>query len=137
MLNGQVCCDGVATRQVFCPSKKCVEPKRYTPTADCIMLGQQVAATFCEASICASPASHHPSLTSTKPMPSDPKIEISASLLRKLHRIHRQRTDLDGQIARGPRQVAAGKTLVAKAEADMLSVKEALKKAIESYNKKE
>jgi len=62
-------------------------------------------------------------------MPSDPKIEISTSLLRTLHRIHRQRTDLDGQIARGPRQVKAGEALVAKAEADMLAVKEALKKA--------
>ncbi len=62
-------------------------------------------------------------------MPSDPKIEISATLLRKLHRIHRQRADLDGRIARGPRQITAGETFVAKAEADMSSVKEALKKA--------
>jgi hypothetical protein len=62
-------------------------------------------------------------------MPSDPKIEISANLLRKLHRIHRQRADLDGQIARGPRQITAGETLVAKAEADLLAVKESLKKA--------
>ncbi len=62
-------------------------------------------------------------------MPSESKIEISATLLRKLHRIHRQRADLDGQIARGPRQITAGEALVAKAEADMSSVKEALKRA--------
>ena len=62
-------------------------------------------------------------------MPSDAKIEISATLLRTLHRIHRQRADLDSQIARGPRQLTAGEAFVAKAEADMSSVKEALKKA--------
>ncbi|MDA7873645.1 phospholipase [Rhodopirellula sp.] len=62
-------------------------------------------------------------------MPSDPKIEISTSLLRKLHRIHRQRADLNSQIARGPRQIQAGEALIAKAAAENLNVKEALKKA--------
>ncbi|MAI70023.1 MAG: phospholipase [Rhodopirellula sp.] len=62
-------------------------------------------------------------------MPSDSKIEISASLLRKLHRIHRQRADLAAQIERGPRQIKAGEALVAKADANLLSLKEALKKA--------
>ena len=62
-------------------------------------------------------------------MPSDPKIEISASLLRTLHRIHRQLADLDGQIARGPRQIAAGETLVAEAEDNLTTVKTALQKA--------
>ena len=62
-------------------------------------------------------------------MPSDPKIEISASLLRTLHRIHRQLSDLDGQIARGPRQIAAGETLVAEAEGNLTTVKTALQKA--------
>lgn len=62
-------------------------------------------------------------------MPSDPKIEISTSLLRKLHRIHRQRADLNSQIARGPRQIQAGEALIAKAAAENLDVKEALKKA--------
>lgn len=62
-------------------------------------------------------------------MPSDSKIEISASLLRTLHRIHRQRSDIDGQIARGPRQIAAGDALVAEAEGRVLAVKEKLQKA--------
>ena len=62
-------------------------------------------------------------------MPSDTKIEISASLLRKLHRIHRQRADLAAQIARGPRQITAGESLVAKAEENLQSLKDTLKKA--------
>lgn len=77
----------------------------------------------------ASPFPCHPSLTSTKHMPSETNIEISAGLLSRLHRIHRQRADLAAQIARGPRQVTAGEALVAKAEANLMSFKDALKKA--------
>jgi hypothetical protein len=62
-------------------------------------------------------------------MRNDPKIEISTRLLRTLHRIHRQRTDLNGQIARGPRQIKAGEALVAKAGTDMQTVKDSLKNA--------
>ena len=62
-------------------------------------------------------------------MSSDTKIEISTGLLRKLHRIHRQRTDLNGQIGRGPRQIKAGEDLVAKADSELHRVKELLKKA--------
>lgn len=62
-------------------------------------------------------------------MPNDAQIKISTVLLRTLHRIHRQKTDLDGQIARGPRQIKAGDALVAKAESEMQVVKENLKKA--------
>jgi len=43
----------------------------------------------------------------------DPSIEISAELLQRLHRIHRQLSDLKGQIDRCPRQIHAGHTMVA------------------------
>ena len=62
-------------------------------------------------------------------MPNDAQIKISTVLLRTLHRIHRQKTDLDGQIARGPRQIKAGDALVAKAESEMQVIKENLTKA--------
>ena len=62
-------------------------------------------------------------------MPNDAQIKISTVLLRTLHRIHRQKTDLDGQIARGPRQIKAGDALVAKAESKMQVIKENLTKA--------
>lgn len=45
-------------------------------------------------------------------MPADNRIEIHPSLLQKLHRIHRQITDLRGQIDRCPRQIQAGAHLV-------------------------
>ncbi len=57
------------------------------------------------------------------------KIEISPSLLRTLHRIHRQLTDLRGQIDRGPRQIKAGEGLIAKANADVNEAIEKQKKA--------
>ena len=70
-------------------------------------------------------------------MSSETKIEISAELLRRLHRIHRQRTDLNGQIARGPRQIQAGETLVVKASDDLAAAKEALKHAIMASDDKQ
>ncbi len=57
------------------------------------------------------------------------KIEISTELLRALHRIHRQRADLTGQLKRGPLQIKAGETLIAKAEKDVQSARETLKAA--------
>jgi predicted nucleic acid-binding Zn-ribbon protein len=57
------------------------------------------------------------------------KIEFSTELLRRLHRIHRQLTDLRSQIERGPRQVTAGETLLAKAATDFETARENLKKA--------
>jgi uncharacterized protein len=47
---------------------------------------------------------------------SEPTIEISAALLQRLHRIYRQRTDVQGQIDRCPRQIHAGDTMVAGAK---------------------
>lgn len=45
---------------------------------------------------------------------SDPAIEISADLLQRLHRIYRQRGDIQAQIDRCPRQIAAGDAQVQK-----------------------
>ncbi len=62
-------------------------------------------------------------------MSSQSKIEISTELLRTLHRLHRQITDLRGQIERGPRQVKAGEALIAKASAAVESARDAQRKA--------
>lgn len=56
-------------------------------------------------------------------------IEIGTSLLRTLHRIHRQRSDLTAQLERGPRQIIAGEALVEKAESDRKEARERLQKA--------
>ncbi len=57
------------------------------------------------------------------------KIEISTELLRSLHRIHRQRTDLRSRIERGPRQIKAGEAMVAKATGDLQAATDAVRKA--------
>lgn len=62
-------------------------------------------------------------------MSSGSKIEISTALLRTLHRIHRQRTDLTSQIERGPRQIKAGQGLIAKALGDLEAIRENVKKS--------
>lgn len=60
---------------------------------------------------------------------SEPVIEISAELLQRLHRIHRQRTDLQSQIDRGPRQIAAGEAMVQKARQELANTVETIKRA--------
>lgn len=65
------------------------------------------------------------------------RIEIDPSLLRRLHRIHRQRTDLRSQLERGPRQIAAGEALVAEAEAKLAGAREALRKAKRAADEKQ
>ena len=62
-------------------------------------------------------------------MPSETKIEISAALLRTLHRIHRQKADLTGQIERCPRQILAGETLVARSQTELEEARAALQRA--------
>ena len=57
------------------------------------------------------------------------KIEISTGLLRTLHRIHCQKSELTGQLERGPRQIKAGEALVANAGAQVVEAKETLEKA--------
>ncbi|MCC6508768.1 MAG: phospholipase [Pirellulaceae bacterium] len=39
-------------------------------------------------------------------------MSISASVLETLHRIHRQKTDLSGQLERGPKQIQAARTKI-------------------------
>ena len=68
---------------------------------------------------------------------SQSEIEFSTQLLRTLHRIHRQRADLQSQIDRCPRQIKAGEAMVAKAEANLLEVKEKNKKATLVYDEKQ
>lgn len=62
-------------------------------------------------------------------MSSDTPIKVSASLLRTLHRIQRQRTDLKGQLERGPRQLRASEAMVAQLEADTTEAQERLRRA--------
>ncbi|NND97038.1 MAG: phospholipase [Pirellulaceae bacterium] len=57
------------------------------------------------------------------------KVEFKAELLRKLHHLHRLKNELETQLERGPRQIKAGETMVAKAQADAESAKETRKKA--------
>ena len=67
--------------------------------------------------------------TVSPPMSSDTKIEFSTELLRRLHRIHRQRTDLRGQIDRGPRQIKAGEALIGEANAQLEQARKTLQDA--------
>jgi uncharacterized protein len=60
---------------------------------------------------------------------SEPVIEISADLLQRLHRIHRQRSDLQSQIDRGPRQIAAGEAMVQKCRLAVSDASDAIKRA--------
>lgn len=57
------------------------------------------------------------------------KIQFSLELLRRLHHVHCQQTELQSQLDRGPRQIAAGENMVAKAEAALDAAKESLKQA--------
>ena len=50
-------------------------------------------------------------------------------MLRTLHRIHRQHTDLKDRLSRGPRQVQVAESSVKKCEADLIQAKEAYKHA--------
>ncbi|WP_413431055.1 zinc ribbon domain-containing protein [Crateriforma spongiae] len=56
-------------------------------------------------------------------------IEVPHTLLRTLHRIQEQRTDLNGAIGRVPRQIKAAEALVTTAKAAVDAAKEELKKA--------
>lgn len=59
---------------------------------------------------------------------SEPVIEISADLLQRLHRIYRQRNDIQGQIDRCPRQIAAGETQVQKCRQAVTDAVDAIKR---------
>lgn len=59
---------------------------------------------------------------------SEPVIEISADLLQRLHRIYRQRSDIQGQIDRCPRRIAAGEAQVEKCRQAVVDTGEAIKR---------
>ncbi len=50
-------------------------------------------------------------------------------MLRTLHRIHRQHTDLKDRLSRGPRQVQAAEAHVKKAEGDLAAAKDSFRQA--------
>ncbi|MGB7347906.1 MAG: phospholipase [Pirellulaceae bacterium] len=55
-------------------------------------------------------------------------VEFKAELLRRLHSILRQKEELASQLARGPRQIKAGETMIATASKAVEEAKESLKK---------
>jgi uncharacterized protein len=56
-------------------------------------------------------------------------MSVTAGVLRELHRIHRQLGDLRERLDRGPKQIKARQTAVARLEADLVQVKAELKAA--------
>ena len=54
---------------------------------------------------------------------------VEASALRELHRLHRQRSDLQGRLDRGPRQVKAGETNIDRLEGELEKAKEKLQQS--------
>lgn len=62
---------------------------------------------------------------------------VSASALRELHRIHRQLSDLRERLARGPKQIKAREANVAQLEATQQKVKETVKTAKMSADRKQ
>lgn len=51
-------------------------------------------------------------------------MSISASVLQTLHRIHRQKTDLTGQLEKGPRQIQAAKNKIEAAKKTLEEIRE-------------
>ena len=62
---------------------------------------------------------------------------VPASTLRTLHRIHRQLTDLNSRLDRGPRQIAAGEANLANLEAAVTAAKDDVQKTQLATNQKE
>ncbi|MEZ6092427.1 MAG: phospholipase [Pirellulaceae bacterium] len=60
---------------------------------------------------------------------SDAPITVSHATLRSLHRIHRQLSELQDRVDRGPRQIAAGQTAVEALRTQLQSARETLKQA--------
>ncbi len=68
---------------------------------------------------------------------SDPAIEISADLLQRLHRIYRQRSDIQAQIDRCPRQIAAGEAQVQKCHDAIAESRETILRTSRLANQKQ
>jgi hypothetical protein len=56
-------------------------------------------------------------------------MSVSVTVLRELHRIHRQLSDLNERLARGPRQVNARQANVSQQEAALAAAHERVKEA--------
>lgn len=70
-------------------------------------------------------------------MAANNKIEISTRLLRSLHRIHQQRTELKSQNDRVPRQIAASQARVTKASEAVDDIKSRLQQARKTADEKQ
>jgi len=64
-------------------------------------------------------------------------MSVPAEVLRELHRIHRQLTDLRSRLERGPRQVKAAQSSVESTEADLQAAKDAVQRARMTADQKE
>lgn len=62
---------------------------------------------------------------------------VPASTLRTLHRIHRQLTDLNSRLSRGPKQIAFGETRLKEVDEAVASAKEEVKKCKLTTSQKE
>ena len=62
-------------------------------------------------------------------MPLEAKLLIDPDVLRTLHRIHRQRSDLKSQLRRGPLQIQAGQNAVNNAAEASEQAKQTLKRS--------
>lgn len=70
-------------------------------------------------------------------MSSATKIQVQSSLLRRLHSLHQQAGDLQRQIERGPRQVAAAAAIVAKSQAKLDAAKDEVRQSTLVANEKQ
>lgn len=64
-------------------------------------------------------------------------MKVSAAILRELHRIHKQRADLQGRLALGPRQVQSASEAVARLEQSLGEAKEVIKRARAAAHEKQ
>ena len=67
----------------------------------------------------------------------DNKTRFESTLMRRLHALHLQSTDLEGQLERGPRQIKAGAGIVTQCEEALESARQDVKKAIIACDEKQ
>lgn len=67
----------------------------------------------------------------------DNKTRFESALMRRLHALHLQSTDLEGQLDRGPRQIKAGAGIVAECEEALENARQDVKKAIIGCDEKQ
>lgn len=67
----------------------------------------------------------------------DNKTRFESSLMRRLHSLHLQLDDLEGQLGRGPRQIKAGEAIVAKCTETLESARQDVKSAIMACDDKQ